>query len=353
MKVSRTPISTSKNFWVVRAGEKAEFYNHFRLNGVIAIGHTEGFDLGSFNGVLSDEDKNTIINKYKVKLSLQSDNKSFVSRQVGQVKQFVTLLKEGDTVLTITDKLVVAGIVKSKCYYDDTIIPLEHVEGDEGCHYPLRYDVEWGKTQSREHIPYTIDKSFRNSGTVFKLSGNDKIKVLNHWLNPIHFLDGEVRCSINIMSENLLSNRSLTNISAVYDKLELLAAYFESINEINDANIESFSKYIKGNSKDFDYQLTAQHEFMSPGFQFIQLKGTCLKNTTFALGFACIFNCQISFAEENENDALLTMKVTELTNFINSEEVQSSIDVLKAKMPSIIIDDVLYDEPVESEDAML
>lgn len=46
MKVSRTPISTSKNFWVVRAGEKAEFYNHFRLNGVIAIGHTEGFDLG-------------------------------------------------------------------------------------------------------------------------------------------------------------------------------------------------------------------------------------------------------------------------------------------------------------------
>jgi predicted Mrr-cat superfamily restriction endonuclease len=353
VNVSRLPIASSKSFWVVRAGKDADFYQHFRRNNVIAIGHTLDLDVGNIKGELSNDDKSEILRLYKANLTRKSDNKAYVSRQVGQVRQFIELIKVGDTILTITENRVLAGLITSKCYYDETSIELNESNNDEDCFYPLRYSVEWGKTQAREYIPYIIDKSFRNSGTVFRLSDDDKIKALNHWLNPIHFLEGEVRCSVNIRSENMLSNRKLTNLSSVYDQLEMLASYFDSLNDLSDANIISFNDYIQLHKKDFEYQLTAQHAFMSPGHQFIQLKGSNIKNTAFALAFAFIFNSQIVFAEEEVGDNILREKVIELAQVIKTPEAELSIRDLKAGMPKQVIQDVEFDIPEPSDDAML
>ncbi|EPN7876901.1 hypothetical protein M2G66_09160 [Vibrio vulnificus] len=351
--VSSEPISADENFWVIRSGKDAVYYNHFRKNNVIAIGHTEGLDVGEIEGELSNDNIDTILALYHTSLHQKGEAKSVISRQVGQVRQFLTLVKVGDTVLTITDSKVLAGRVISKCYYDETELKVNPDDEADGCFFPLRINVEWGKAQARDYIPYIIDKSFRNTGTIFSLSEEDKVKALNHWLHPIHFIEDEVRCSINIKSQEKLSNRELSSLSSVYDQLELLASYIASFDDPTEASVEGFEEFLQERSLTYGYQLTAQHAFMSPGHQFIQLKGTKAQITAFALAFACLFNSNVVFAEAEANNAALTEKVIELAQVIKTERVTQSIDSLQAEMQKQIVQDIEFEEPVPSEDAML
>lgn len=351
--VSSEPISADKKFWVIRSGKDAVYYNHFRKNNLIAIGHTEGLDVGDIEGELSTDDADTILALYQTSLNDKGEAKSVISRQVGQVRQFITLVNEGDTVLTITDSKVLAGRVTSKCYYDDTELKVYPDDQDDGCYFPLRIKVEWGKAQARDYIPYIIDKSFRNTGTIFSLSEEDKVKALNHWLHPIHFVDDEVRCSINIKSHQRLSNRELSSLSSVYDQLELLASFIANFENPEDATVEGFLLFLEEQSLTYGYQLTAQHAFMSPGHQFIQLKGTKEQITAFALAFACLFNSNVVFAEDDANNEVLTEKVIELARVIKTERVSQSMNSLQAEMQKQIVQDIEFEEPVPSEDAML
>ncbi|EHR5764368.1 TPA: hypothetical protein NKT21_005081 [Vibrio parahaemolyticus] len=351
--VSSEPISTDKNFWVIRAGKDAVYYDHFRKNNVVAIGHTEGLDVGDIEGELSPEDTAAILALYQTNLAAKREAKSVISRQVGQVRQFLTRVKEGDTVLTITESKVLAGKVTSNCYYDETELKIYPDDESKGCYFPLRINVEWGKAQAREYIPYIIDKSFRNTGTIFSLSDEDKVKALNHWLHPIHFVENEVRCSVNIKSRKKLSNRELSSLSTVFDQLELLANFIAEFENPEDATAEGFVQYLNDNSSNYGYKLTAQHAFMSPGHQFIQLKGTKAQITAFALAFACLFNSHIVFAEQDANNASLSEKVIELAQVIKTEQVRQSVKSLKAEMQKQIFQDSEFEEPVPSEDAML
>ncbi|HHQ4479045.1 TPA: hypothetical protein ACSPZR_003840, partial [Aeromonas veronii] len=281
------------------------------------------------------------------------EKKSVVARQVGQVRQFLTQVNIGDIVLTLTESKVLAGRVTSRCYYDETELKVRERDSIDGCYFPLRIKVEWGKAQARESIPYLIDKSFRNTGTIFGISEEDKIKILNHWLHPIHFVDDEVRCSINIKSQEKLSNRKLSNLSSVYDQLELLAGFIAGFDNPEDATVEAFLDFLSAKCSTYDYQLTAQHAFMSPGHQFIQLKGSQVKIKAFALAFSCLFNSTLVFAEEEANDPILTEKVIELAQILKDKSVERSIELLEAEMQKQIVKEVEFEEPVPSDDAML
>ncbi|EJI2329719.1 hypothetical protein [Vibrio cholerae] len=350
--VRSTPISDDKRFWVIRAGKDAVYYDHFRKNQLVAIGHTEGLNVDGIEGELSEADVSKLLKIYRKSLADKGETKSVISRQVGQVNQFLTLVKQGDTVLTITDSKVMVGQVTSKCYYDET--ELNNFE-DDGvcCYFPLRINVSWSKSQARDYIPYIIDKSFRNTGTIFSISDHDKVKALNHWLYPIHFSDDEVRCSINIKSSEKLSNRELSNLSNVYNQLELLSSYIENLDILENASVEGFKNFLDEHSLHYDYLLTAQHAFMSPGYQFIQLKGSKLQLKAYALAFALLFNSNIVFAEEDTNDQVLTEKVVELVQVLKTEMVIQSIDSLKAEMQKQSIQDFDFEEPIPSLDAML
>ncbi|WP_318498161.1 hypothetical protein [Photobacterium leiognathi] len=351
--VSSEPISADKKFWVIRSGKDAAYYDHFRKNNLIAIGHTKGIDVEDIEGELSEDDVETILTRYHTHLYQIGETNSVIARQVSQVRKFLTLVKEGDTVLTITESKVLAGRVISKCYYDETELKINPDDEADGCDYPLRINVEWGQAQARDYIPYIIDKSFRNTGTIFSLSEEDKVKTLNHWLHPIHFIDDEVRCSINIKSQENLSNRELSNLSNAYDQLELLANYIASFDDPAEASVESFETFLREQSCTYSYQLTAQHAFMSPGHQFIQLKGTREQIIAFSLAFACLFNSNVVFAEEETNNPVLTEKVIELAQVIKTNRVTQSMDSLQAEMQKQIVQDSDFEEPVPSEDAML
>ena len=351
--VSSEPISENRRFWVIRPGRDALYYNHFRKNNLVAIGHTEGLDVGHIEGELSNSDIDKILILYRNKMIKGDEKRPVISRQVGQVRQFLTQVKEGDIVLTLTDSKVLAGRVTSKCYYDETELKISPLDTTDGCFFPLRIKVEWGKAQPRDNIPYVIDKSLRNTGTIFGISEEDQVKVLNHWMHPIHFVDNEVRCSINIKSREKLSNRELSSLSSVYDQLELLAGFIANFDNPQDATVEDFRIYLADNNLTYRYQLTAQHAFMSPGHQFIQLSGSHAKITAFALAFSCLFNSTLVFAEDEANDKVLTEKVIELARVIKTEQVTHSIRSLEAEMQKQIVEEAEFEEPVPSDDAML
>eukprot|EP00487_Bulimina_marginata_P010049 TRINITY_DN4777_c0_g1_i1.p1 TRINITY_DN4777_c0_g1~~TRINITY_DN4777_c0_g1_i1.p1 ORF type:complete len:123 (-),score=10.50 TRINITY_DN4777_c0_g1_i1:62-430(-) len=111
--------------------------------------------------------------------------------------------------------------------------------------------------------------------------------------------------------------------------------------------------FCKEQSLTYGYQLTAQHAFMSPGHQFIQLKGTTKQITAFALAFACLFNSNVVFAEDDANNEILTEEVIELAQVIKTERVSQSMNSLQAEMQKQIVQDIEFEEPVPSEDAML
>ncbi|MCE5163765.1 hypothetical protein [Plesiomonas sp. PI-19] len=360
--VSSNPIPTTKRVWVIRSGKNAAYYQHFRKNGIVAIGHIADLNVGNISGELSLNDKNKILGLYKTSLIEEGEESAVVSRQTGQVYQFLNVVKEGDTVLTITDSVVLAGIVKSKCYYDKTGLrsSVNDSTDDNVCYFPLRIKVEWGHTHARQHIPYVIDRSFRNTGTIFSISDEEKINVINHWLQPIHFVENEVRCSISINSHDALSNRALSSLSHVYDELELLANFLSSTDDLNSLTKDDFINFIRDNSSEFQYQLTAQHAFMSPGFQFIQLKGDKTVLKVFAICICLLFNNQVVFAEENENNPELTKKAMELVQVVKTSKIENSIDSLDAEMQKQaykIVDtddiDISFEKPTPSTDAML
>jgi len=351
--VSSEPISADRKFWVIRPGKDAVYYNHFRKNNLVAIGHTEDLDVGDIEGELSSESIDVILTLYRNDMIRRNESNSVIARQVGQVRQFLTQVNEGDIVLTLTESKVLAGRVTSRCYYDETEFKADPNDKRDGCYFPLRINVDWGKAQPRDNIPYVIDKSLRNTGTIFGISEDDKVKVLNHWLHPIHFVNDEVRCSINIKSKEQLSNRELSSLSNVYDQLELLAGFISSFDNPHDATLEAFEEFLSAEYLTYGYQLTAQHAFMSPGHQFIQLKGSHDTIKAFALAFALLFNNNLVFAEDAENDQILTEKITELVQVIKTKQITHSIRSLEAEMQKQIVQEAEFEEPVPSDEAML
>jgi hypothetical protein len=348
--------SQHNKIWVVRAGRESIYYRHFKSHNLVAIGHTQNLPFKINDGEVSDKSKKEIITKYHSWLNSREQSKSTISTQVGQVRRFLNEVKIGDTVMTISDYGVLVGRITSECKFVSE--PLATHDVDELCEYPLRYDVIWGKEQSRKYIPYIVETSFRNTGTIFTISGADKLKAIHHWLNPIHVSNGEIRCTVNIQSKKELSNRQLTKLSNLFDKLEILTDYLDKKDSYADISFDVFEYHLKHSIDNFDFKLTTQHDFMSPGFQFFQLSGSPNRRVIFAVVFATLFNCQVHAVEGQDLPDGLVAAVELLVNDISKKESASDVikslkaDVLKGVQPQNE-SELSFPEPSPSKESML
>jgi predicted Mrr-cat superfamily restriction endonuclease len=350
--------TSSKNnrIWVVRAGRGSVYYRHFKSHKLVAIGHTQHLPLNISEGIINDISKENIITKYHTWLNSREQSKSTISNQVGQVRRFLNQVQIGDTVMTISDYGVLVGRIASECKFDSA--PLTTHDVDDICEYPLRYDVVWGNEQPRKYIPYIVEQSFKNTGTIFTISGADKLKAIHHWLNPIHISNGEVRCTVNIQSKKELSNRQLTKLSILFDKLEVLTDYLEQQDNYSDVSFDIFESHLNKNIDKFDFKLTTQHDFMSPGFQFFQLPGDSKRRAIFAVVFATLFNCQVQAVEGKYLPEGLTEAVAVLVDGISKKEDASDVieslkaDVLNKVQPKAL-NELSFPEPSPSKESML
>ncbi|CED57100.1 putative uncharacterized phage protein [Aliivibrio wodanis] len=297
-------IPGERKYWFVRSGnDGGKYFRNFKENNVVALGHADNAELDIENNTtISDTELEAIINGAKRSYQRNEDSRSSISSKTNQLKRFLTEIKKDDIIITVTSDRVLAGKVISDCYYSTEILSTpdsDDVNQSKDCRYAVRYDMDWGSTKKRDMLPFVLEKSFKYTGSVLSISDDEQIKALNHWLFPIHYVDNQVRCSLKINSQNELSNRQLSRLSSIFDEIELLATYIES-NESN-FNFDGFIEYSSEQADNYNYTLTAQHLFMSPGHQFLQLSGSDTKKALFAIIFAALFNTQVAFADTDSS----------------------------------------------------
>ncbi len=308
-------IDKNRKYWVIRSGKGGQYFNHFRKSNVTAIGHADSYIPPEYlenldeNGCkyLSKQEYKIIITNH---LDIASKNKAIKKGQAsninGQIRRFLSDISVDDIVVTITPDFVMAGRILSEPYICTEPMKIKKGGIDEEflseCKYSLRRNVIWTEKYQRETIPYILENSFRNVSTVFEVSSPNKVSILNHWLSPAHICGDTLHLSSRIEAQNSIGNRSMTQFSSILDKLELLSHNI-TIRLDNDEKINpaDYSSYIT-NSEEYEYLLTTQQAFMSPGDHFIQLSSKKLQLQVYAILFAALFGTNLVLADDHKDN---------------------------------------------------
>lgn len=305
-------ISSGRRYWVIRPGPDGRFIEHFRRYHIAAIGHAEKVDFENIlagrspdNGTtyaLSDEEKQQIIeSQYEIATADEEHSKSRAGNLSGQTKRFVNEIQVNDIVLTVTPHEVMAGRVLSDVYYDTSMMEIGDPQDPQHktfCDYQLRRKVVWDRRFRRSSIPYILENSFKNTGTIFEVSGDNKVSILNHWLTPIHIEGETLHLSTRIERDNSIGNRPLTKFSTLLNELETASKNIaDRITNGEDIDISKLTEYLS-EPQGYTYVLTTQQAFMSPGDHFVQLKSNLLHLNIYAILFVALFQTNVALAEQ-------------------------------------------------------
>ncbi|CAH1540048.1 hypothetical protein WMQ67_09830 [Vibrio harveyi] len=328
VRFSEVPEDTK--YWFVRAGNNGgKYFYHFKDNNIVGLGHADdvGLDFENLQR-LTDENIATVIGSTRNYLNNHGDSPSQISNKTNQINRFLMNMSIGDIVLTVNDGFLMAGRITSQAYYGTLGLALA-TERDSSvptyCSFELRRNITWGRPKPRGLMPIELEKAFRYTGSIMQLTTDEQIKAINHWLFPVHFHGDEVRCTLRISSLNSLSNRKLTKLSSFLDDVELMSDYVErALMNQEDINIRQLLRFMEDNADSFDYALKAQHLFMSPGHQYIQLEGGRLKGFIYAALLVGLLSSE-AVAIENVPPELARLNSPEIQQVIN--DFREEIDV--------------------------
>ncbi|HIF9333545.1 TPA: hypothetical protein ACX6RM_001796 [Photobacterium damselae] len=327
-------IPEDRKYWVVRAGENAAFFNHFRSNSVIAIGHADDIDFNGMEGMLNNEQKTYIQEQHYSLLISRHESSSQIGNKNSQVKRFLQSINIDDVIITVTSKSIIAGRVTSDAYVSETPIGYQaSAEDYSECYFRLRRNVTWSRRYPRDKLPFELETVLRNHSAVFQISEEKKVDILNHWLAPIYIKDDSICMSTRIEKEESISNRTITRYSSLLDELELVAEYLSTVGE--EASIEGYETYKNNNLNSYEYQLTTQQSFMSPGDNFIKLRANQrIKLKYYAMAFALLFSCSAVFAEEGHDlseaqnlQPILSSIIAQVSDNHNFPDIASRLDL--------------------------
>ncbi|MCG6227786.1 hypothetical protein [Vibrio furnissii] len=349
-------ISEDVQYWFIRSGNSGgKFFHHFKHNNVVALGHADDIDFGFEDGhLLNKNDQGLIIGRTKIKFEQSGESPSQIANKSNQVRRFVSMLKPGDIVVTINDEHIMAGTVRTPVYYGTVglVSDTERKKSSKSpCYFNLRCGVTWGATKSRGLMPLELEKAFRFTGSIMQFADEAQIRDLNHWLYPVHLTENEIRCTLRINSREELSNRQLTRLSVFLDELELLASYIErQLDGRNEYSIDEYRIFADMHRETYQYSLKAQHLFMSPGHQFLQLGGSVRKSLVFGYLIMALLSGSADAASNVDlpeqisslNNPIISHLVQQFGIDLHIEDIQDSLSV-KLNTPS------LPDVPADSE----
>lgn len=306
-------IDPKRRYWVIRSGHGGEYVQHFRKYNVTAIGHVDKYipllSLGDKDRdqqgryQLSEEQCEAIVAMHAEAAGKDvSNSKGAVSNINGQIRRFLNEVNVGDVVVTISSHEIMWGRILSRPYLclDSMEISLDGYDNKTSsiCAYKLRRDVVWSRRYKRDTIPYVLENSFRNVSTIFEVSSSDKKSILNHWLSPAHILGDTLHLSSRIETERSIGNRSMTKLSTMLDELELLS--FNIAERLKNGEAIRSDDQSLFNEGSYEYLLTTQQAFMSPGDHFIQLSADRIQLAVYAILFASLFGANLVFADEQK-----------------------------------------------------
>jgi predicted Mrr-cat superfamily restriction endonuclease len=312
-------INSDSKYWVVRAGAKAKYYEHFRQHNVIALGHINNLveEEGIIDTINGAELAKLILNVEKKQKTSQNRNSEVqtvddvddeqlpsenqISAKVTQATTFINEMKVGDLVITVDSKWVLLGTITSEAYTEANELFAFKADGtayERNLAYKLRRKVVWQQAKLRASIPAPIKPSLYAHQTLFSISDTNR-ELFSHWLYGIFLEQDKLYFSTAIEEKSKISQFSLVEFQRTIQKLEMLAEKIEheGIN-FNDDLVEDLEiQYIiDGMSNAFT--LTTKNVFLSPGHMWSEVNGSIKKRVIMGMLIGGMLNANVEAADD-------------------------------------------------------
>jgi hypothetical protein len=339
MKISK--LDADSKYWVVRAGTNAVYFQHFKQNDIIALGHMDEVEIAE-DGCIDGSHIYWVEREVR-EIEGAKDNVSSnqITQKLTQIKTFITAINIGDTILTLDKGLVLAGTVLSDPYIEGEELKIKDSDGiivSATCSFKLRRKVKWGSTKERTNLPSIIRSSITAQQTLFSL---DKYREpLNHWLYSMFILDNSFYFSTRIDQEKGISQFHLIEFQRVIQKLELITEIIcNKQQKIDTGNIELFFNQVE---KEYElkglrnaFTLTTKNEFMSPGNLWSKLEGNIERQLVFAMLVTGMFSTNV-MATNMDEEQIIKSHQREAALFVEYIKSKPNFELSKERLRAVL-----------------
>jgi len=202
-----------KNYWVVRMGQGNKYAKDGRENDIVAVGWNElDLDLSNYRSLdrraFAEE-----VGKLLKKVYTNSSDR-YIFSTVGQLHKFLSLIKEGDVVITPDkNRQYNIGEISGDYYYadPDDIIPYRH-----------RRNIKWLKTVDKKDVSKSLAGSLGAIMTTFNVSKHsDEIETIlasdTGYLKPVYVEDVKGFGLEANLEDFLVYSWRKTSLGKIYD----------------------------------------------------------------------------------------------------------------------------------------
>lgn len=329
-------IDNDVKYWVVRAGENAKYYEHFRHNGIVALGHID--ELSVDEGIIREvraTDLTSAFTALNTPIAQQEseginatveegdedndgtegqeneeDNAaeagedvpsaSQIGSNVTQASRFINDIQVGDIIITVNKKRVSLGTVKSEAYIESSELRFLKPDGthhSRALTYKLRRKVEWEPAKLRASIPSPIKPSLSAHQTLFSISEANQ-ELFTHWLYGVFQKNDKLFFSTKIDERDKISQFNVTEFQRAIQKIELLAEKIANNDLVDtDGLSEMLEEQYRLAGMDGDFTLTTKNSFLSPGNIWNEVGGREVKRVIFAMILGVLFNQSVEASE--------------------------------------------------------
>lgn len=253
-------LSGSTNCWVVRC-DGGEYYEHFKKNSLIAIGHIDFLKYEDISEFMNDiETAESEIIQMLVSRSIpRKVAKKKARSDINHAIRFIEALTDGDYVVTIGHSTILIGIIEADSYIDKEPLLIkkarevntksENVYETFKMDLSLRRSVSWIAEIPKIKVPFALQKLLISPLTIFKMKNPT---ILYHTLYPSFIYNNNfLHFSILIEQKSNIKNRDMLELLTLLDSIEQLSQH--DINTVINSD-ESFTS-----------DLNIKASFMSPG----------------------------------------------------------------------------------------
>jgi hypothetical protein len=248
-------VPPNRRYWLIRSNN-GRYYDHFTQNGLIALGHINKLNISSTNR-LEYKPPYTEFEKEYYKTT-NKEKKSFIT-QFNQAKRFIYEIAVGDWVITVGNRGIRYGVIKSKPYIDRNSIIIYNKKRNDSVVMDkhLRRDVSWGPEIARNSLPFGLSLALRARQTVTNLDKH--WQAIHHSIYPAFQANGNLYLSLKINTRKAIGNYSITSLLKLISEIEVIGKEFDQLNPNNFEKV--FSQYL-----DEEKLLgTSKAQFHSPG----------------------------------------------------------------------------------------
>ena len=280
-------IQPEKRYWVVKT-DHGKFFEHFKQNSLIAIGHLDDLSLAECKKRPYEPDF-TNLKKELEKSHLETKKRpGYTTNHFKQVRSFISDLKIGDWVIIKNEEIILIGRVTGFPRISKEPLYKKPVNIEQKLTFQLRRKVHWGPYLPIRNVPLALKNSLSAQQSFYNI---DRHKIaIHHLIFPWFKCSDNLYLSARINTEKEISNFYLSNFFVLLNEIELISKVFNE----NTLDAEIFSNEFKNFVRENKFNLTTKASFSSPGdvwakVQFAALSRMPMKMTYLVVIYAMLF----------------------------------------------------------------